>query len=139
MAHVKLNKLQVHLTATRDSEKLVRKVCRAVERSAKRITATGEYTTGNLSRSIHTDIRYRRNTVIGSVGSPLDHALIVHDGAVPHDIDPVRAAKLRFYWRRLGHIVYLSHVNHPGQRGKFYLTDPLRVEAIRYGFRYTDL
>lgn len=135
MAHVRLNKVEVHLTGTRLTEKVVRDVCRSVELSAKIQLSFGPYTTGNLGRSIHTTIRYRRNTVVGSVGSELDHAEMVHDGVKAHPIYPNRAEVLKFYWRRVGATVHLPRVSHPGQRGKFYLTTPLRIAAARHGMR----
>lgn len=135
MANVRLNKLEIHLVGTRASEKMIREVCRSVELSAKIQLSFGEYTTGALARSIHTDIRYRRNEVIGTVGSNLDYAEVVHDGAKPHPITPNRATMLKFYWRKVAATVHFYHVNHPGMRGKFYLTRPLQVAGARHGMR----
>lgn len=135
MAQIKLNRFEVHITGTRAAEKVVREVCRSVELSAKIQLSFGEYTTGDLARSIHTTLRYRRNTVIGHVGSELEYAAVVHDGSPAHSIYPNRATVLKFYWRKVGATVHFDHVNHPGMRGKFYLTEPLRLAAARRGMR----
>jgi hypothetical protein len=73
--------------------------------------------------------------VHGSVGSAVGYAKIADSGARPHKIYPVRASKLRFYWRRVGRVVYLQHVSHPGYPGKGWLTIPLREEAIKKGWK----
>jgi len=92
--------------------------------------------TGGLMRSIRANVgRKGRWKVVGSVGSNHPKALLIHDGARPHTFGPVNAGGLKFYWRQKGRFVCIkSTVNHPGFRGKFYLTEPLRIEGFRQGF-----
>lgn len=93
--------------------------------------------TGALSRSIHSNVgRKGRWKVVGSVGSNHPRALLVHDGAKPHIIRPVNAGGLKFFWREKGRFVCIkTPVNHPGFKGKFYLTEPLRIKGFVRGFR----
>lgn len=118
----------------------------------------GQYSTGRLATSIQ-----RIGPVItgdeihGRVGSTLSYAASVHDGAQVHNIFPKSAVgvfrfgargrpQLRFFWRRVGKVVYLPHIpgapsrigrSHPGIRvGKKYLTEPLRNAARRHNMHY---
>lgn len=102
---------------------------------AKLITLTGDYTHGTLSRSIRRmPLVIRGDVVTGELGSPLPYAHFVHDGTRPHRILPRGRYPLRFYWRRVGRIVKLSRVSHPGQKAKKFLTGPLAQVAARHGW-----
>jgi len=57
------------------------------------------------------------------IGSPLNYALVHHEGSRPHIIVPKRAETLRFSSR--GRIVYTRIVKHPGTKPNKYLTDNL--------------
>jgi hypothetical protein len=136
MARVEINSAQARLTATRLSTKAVREMVRAVEIQAKVRASVGEYTTGRLTRSITSRVWVSGVRVNGSVGSLLPYAHLADSGAKPHRIEPGRPPwALRFYWRKVGRVVYRSHVNHPGQSGKGWLTGPLTSEARRRGWK----
>lgn len=92
---------------------------------------------GGLARSIHSNVgRKGRWKVVGSVGSNHPKALLVHNGSPIHVIAPVRAGGLKFYWREKGRFVCIkSPVTHPGFKGKYYLTYPLRIRGHSQGFR----
>lgn len=93
--------------------------------------------TGNLARSIRGNIGTKgRWTVVGSVGSSLSYATVVHDGARPHWISPRLRPGMKFYWKQAGRFVCIkSPVLHPGMNGKFYLVEPLKIEGRRLGWR----
>lgn len=71
--------------------------------------------------------RTARGQVV-TVGSPLDYAYVHHEGSRPHQIIARGGRVLRF--NEGGRVVYARQVNHPGFRGKKYLTIPLR-RAVR--------
>lgn len=82
--------------------------------------------------------------VVGTVAFNAQHALLVHRGAKPHPIRPVRKTGLLFYWpagvgspplTRGRYVCFKGTVHHPGFRGMRYLTIPLLIEASRRRFR----
>ncbi len=79
--------------------------------------------TGRLKASIN----MRQYRSVGGqslkIGSPLNYALIHHEGTRPHIITPDRAEFLRFSSR--GRIVYTRIVRHPGTKPNKYLADNL--------------
>ena len=79
--------------------------------------------TGRLKGSIH--VRQGRSGPgqYVEVGSPLNHALLHHEGSKPHVILPNRAKVLRF--TSGSRVIYTRKVNHPGTRPNRYLTDQL--------------
>lgn len=42
---------------------------------------------------------------------------------------------MKFYWRKVGRVVYLQKVRHPGMRGKGYLAEAARSAGRRYNLR----
>lgn len=154
MATVRLNRAQIRVTSIEAGVRFLGRVMLEVESDAKLIVGRGPYTTGRLARSIRSEgPRVAGSRVNGRVGSDLPYAATVHDGAEIHAIFPkgmqgvyrfgrrTGKPKLRFYWRKLGRIVYLPQVpgsrakmgrSHPGQPGKKYLSEPLRDAARRH-------
>lgn len=123
-----------------DAAKFVRQVLREVAFQARLHVSFGPYTTGNLARSIKADEpRIEFGRVSGSVGSHLNYAAAVEGGAglwgprgSKYPIRPRRVKMLRFYWRKVGRVVRLPSVRHPGQRGKNYLLQAARSVARRH-------
>jgi hypothetical protein len=74
--------------------------------------------------------------VRGEVGSDLPYSAAVESGARRHLIFP-RPPKtfLKFYWRKVGRVVYFDRVRHPGMRGKGYLANAARVVGRRHNLR----
>lgn len=66
------------------------------------------------------------------VGSADPIALLHHEGTEPHEITPSRAPRLVFFWPKVGHVVSLMRVSHPGTRPNRYLTDSLQDLRRRY-------
>lgn len=65
-------------------------------------------------------------------------SLLEHEGAQPHSIDPRNPGGwLKFYWPKVGEVVYLRHVDHPGTKGSKFLTSPLMLHGTREGFKVT--
>lgn len=137
MARVEIDWQAVHGFTLGQTYKLVRKVVDEVAYEAKVLTANGEYSTGFLSASIRTQVSIVGGKRIrGRIGSPLWYAMSVHSGANPHRIRPMLPGyPLKFYWRKVGRTVRFMSVSHPGQEGQHYLSGPLSVAGIRYGFR----
>lgn len=84
--------------------------------------------TGRLRASLY--MRHER-TIRGQyvqVGSNLSYAYMHHEGTRPHVITPNTGRVVRFNVG--GRVVYARKVNHPGYRGRKYLTIPLR-RAVR--------
>lgn len=100
---------------------------------AYRRTVTGPYTTGRLALSLkRIGPIVTGNRVTGRVGSNLPYAASVQSGAAPHTFGARGNHRLRFYWRKVGRVVYPWYVKHPGQKGKRFLVDPLFDVARRH-------
>lgn len=158
MARVFMYKAALRATSRAEALRLVDNLLTDVQLAAKVIVSTGPYTTGHLADSIDKDgPRFTGNIVTGSVGSDLEYADTVHNGSPIHEIFPKgargvwrfgsqKAPQLKFYWRRVGRVVYFPHIpasintygsSHPGYKGKKYLSTPLRVFGRAQGFRVT--
>jgi hypothetical protein len=149
-------RLELKATGLDEAVRLVTELMEEVTLAAKVIAAAGMYATGDLADSIDMDgPRIEGGLVVGSVGSDLPYAQVVHDGAGRHHIFPKSAKgvwrfgertrpQLKFYWRRLGRVVYFPHIpasyntlgySHPGLKGKQYLARPLRAIGRAKGFK----
>jgi hypothetical protein len=84
---------------------------------------------GHLRASIHLfrQDRWARGQLI-EVGSKLHYAYLVHEGSKPHVIMSNTGRLLVF--KDHGKIVHSRRVNHPGFRGRKYLTVPME-RAVR--------
>lgn len=91
----------------------------------------------HLNRSINTTNRITGPTDIeDTVGSELNHALVAHTGAIPHQIRPRRpGGRMEFFWEKRGRWVSLSRVSHPGMDGVQYLTIPLFIIGTARDYR----
>lgn len=157
-ARVRINIPKAYAVAGRDAEAFMERVLQEMRAGAIAILAHGEYVTGEMAASIELQgPKVYGTQVRGAVGSRLDKALVVHDGAKVHDIFPKasshtyrfgsrRRPQLKFFWRRAGRIAYFPHIpgsprtvgrSHPGMRGKKYLEIPLQVVGRRHGFKVT--
>lgn len=56
---------------------------------------------------------------------PLGYGIYHHEGTPAHVIRPRRARVLAFYWPKVGRVVYLREVHHPGTRPNRFLTGAL--------------
>jgi len=160
MARVKMYKAALQATSRAEALRLVDRLLDDVTLAAKVIAASGPYATGRLADSIDKDgPRITGNIITGSVGSDLPYADTAHDGSPIHAIFPKgapgvwrfgsrKAPQLKFYWRRLGRVVYFPHIpasvntlgrSHPGYKGKKYLSEPLQVFGRAQGFRVTTV
>ena len=61
------------------------------------------------------------------VGSPLNYALMHHNGTKPHIITPNRSQYLVF--NKGGRVIYATSVRHPGTKPNRYLTDNIYLAA----------
>lgn len=57
------------------------------------------------------------------IGSSSPIARLHHEGTKPHEIVPRNGRFLVFYWPKIGRVVFLKRVNHPGTKANRYLTD----------------
>jgi hypothetical protein len=79
--------------------------------------------TGALRRSISTSHKRDVRGQFVKVGSPLNYALMHHEGTKPHIITPNRSQYLVFTVGK--RVIYATSVRHPGTKPNRYLTDNL--------------
>jgi hypothetical protein len=156
MARVRMHRVVIRATTQREAFQLVNQVMYEVHAGAFVAAQGGAYSTGNLAASLFRDGPHITPLrITGEVGSNLPYAAAVHNGAKVHWIFPKGAVgrvrfgsrkrpQLKFFWRKAGRVVYMPHIpgspgkigrSHPGQKGKHYLTGPLRRSARIHGFR----
>jgi hypothetical protein len=129
MTRVVIHRVQARRETTQMAFQFTRRVLHEIRFRARANLLSGPYTTGRLARSLEIKGPYvHPGRVTGSVGTDLHYAEAVEKGAglwgprrSKYLIYPRRARNLRFYWRRVGRVVTLPYVRHPGQRGKGYL------------------
>lgn len=141
MARVRINGAKLEIKVTRLSTRLIRRVLEEVQEGARIRAAFGPYATGRLASSIKTTGPIPTGfKVLGTVSSDLPYASAAQSGARPHIIRGRGDYRLRFFWRRVGRVVYPWYVRHPGQPGKHYLTETLIQVARRHNMkvRITD-
>lgn len=101
---------------------------------------------GRLRASIGTKMSGTTYHVKARIGSRLKYADPAHQGASAHKIYPKNKQFLSFKWKKAAQYgipltrrgkVQLKSVSHPGMRGKSYLTTPLVIVGLKYGFRVT--
>lgn len=134
MAQIRLNYPNIRRFSSLTSYRYLKKATDEVHAEAVLMTSHGRYTTGNLARSLKKRTWIVRGGAESRVWSDLDYARWVHDGTPRHQIPipwyPGRRPRLKFFWRRVNATVFFAKVNHPGQRGKQFLTIPL-IRAAR--------
>lgn len=138
---VRIDHFEVRRISLEAGTRLIRTVVREVQEGAQAILSFGPYTTGRMARAVQTRVSYGPYIIEGRVGVDgrrFPYAASVEGGARRHKIPKVPKGKgkwLRFYWRRVGHVVYFKQVHHPGQTGKAFLRIPLLVVAPRHNFK----
>lgn len=135
MGRLQFNPGAVQAFATTQARKEVRACTAAVNRRARRNAPGGPYSTGRLKRSINWSVQTFGWNVRGISGSDLIYANSVHEGQPARRITPKRAPHLKFYWRKVGHVVRFLEVNHPGTAPQPYLVQALLTEAPQFGFK----
>jgi len=141
-AKVRVNFPLAVFASERAASEFMEMILQEIAAGARAIAGTGAYSTGELASSIELQGPLVVGTQIrGAVGSRLNYALAVHDGAKQHWIFPKGAQgvvrfgsrkrpQLKFYWRREGRVAFFPHI--PGGRGRVGLSHP----GIRYGKRF---
>lgn len=132
----RINRANAYRVSHQAAKNLVQEVNMEVIEGAYIILSAGKYTKGNLRRGLKSRIIELPQSVRGRVGiSSLlySYAAAVEAGAQRHFITP-RPPKtiLKFFWRKVGRVVYFDYVDHPGQSGKGYLRIPLARAAARH-------
>ena len=130
------NQPETRATVVRLTLPRVSRTCRQTVSMAKRVVPRD---TGRLANSIGSKISTPRYAVKGRVGTRVSYARPLHNGSQAHKIRAVRARALKFYWKRVGHVVFFASVRHPGNKAVPFLTAPLSVAARDNGFRYRRL
>jgi hypothetical protein len=145
VAKVRVNFPLAVFASERAAAGFMETVLQEIAAGARAIAATGTYSTGELASSIEIQGPLIVGTQIrGAIGSRLDYALAVHDGAKQHWIFPKGAwgvirfgsrkrPQLKFYWRREGRVAFFPHI--PGGPGRVGLSHP----GIRYGKRFLEI
>lgn len=135
MARLVLKPGAVRTFATTQARKDVRSTTAAINRQARANAPGGDYSTGRLKKSIKWSVQTAGWNVRGRSGSDLSYAIFPERGASAHEITPMSKPFLKFYWRRVGRWVRLSHVNHPGQPAQNYMIRALTDIAPQRGYR----
>jgi hypothetical protein len=136
MVKVRMHRAVIYSTGSRFSRKKTEEYVDAVARQARIRAMIGPYTTGHMASTITTHVYVAGFKVHGSVGTATTYGHLVNSGTRPHVIRPRQMnGTLRFYWRKVGRVVYFKKVNHPGQAAKGWLTIPARNEAIKKGWK----
>jgi hypothetical protein len=131
---IRLNRLDLRNLAIRSATKLIEKVTTQVVVEAK-LDSRGPYSTGRTAASITKRVYVEGNRVYGDVRAGTRYAHIAHNGARPHIIRARRpGGNLRFYWRKVGHVVTFPYVSHPGMQGKHFLSGPMERVGRRNRF-----
>jgi len=131
---IRLSRLNIRNLSIRAATRLVEKVTTEVQLLAK-LESRGPYSTGRTAASITKTVYLVGSTVHGDVRAGTPYADMAHDGTRPHIIRPRRAGGvLTFYWRKVGHVVNLPYVSHPGMQGKKFLSGPMERVGRRNRF-----
>lgn len=137
------------------AQRHVARTARQIEEGAKRLAPVRKPNEnhrpgGRLRASIGTKEFTHGFVASARVGSKVRYALVVHQGADPHDILPRHKKVLAFRWNNApDHLVvkhgkwkgfvFLKKVKHPGMKGISYLTTPLHIAGLRNGFRVRNV
>lgn len=138
---VRLDRFEIRVQSIEAARRLITQVVKEVREGAEAILSFGPYTTGRLVRGVESRITYGPYAVearVGISGKRFPYAASVETGAKRHKIPLLPkpyGTSLKFYWRKVGHIVHFQQVNHPGQTGKAYLRIPILVVAPKYNMR----
>jgi len=136
---VRINNLEANRHSVAAARELVDDVLRDARAIATNILSVGPYTSESLLTGLESEVVVEGNRISGKFGISgrrFIYAAAVERGAAPHIIRPrPPRKKLRFYWRRVGRVVYPSLVHHPGQEGKRYLRSALLIAGTRHGMR----
>jgi hypothetical protein len=144
-AKVRVNFPLAVFASERAAAQFMETILQEIAAGARAIAGTGTYATGELAESMEIQGPLVVGTQVrGAVGSRLDYALSVHDGAKQHWIFPKGAVgvvrfgsrkrpQLKFYWRREGRVAFFPHI--PGGKGRIGLSHP----GIRYGKKFLEI
>lgn len=125
MATVNIRKAELDFVLNNPSGSVGRYLARKGRMITVAAKAQAGVRTGALRASIHMrHLRDSRGQFV-RIGSPLNYALMHHEGTKPHLITPNRAQVLRFV--KGSRVVYAHAVMHPGTKPNKFLTDNLRL------------
>lgn len=85
--------------------------------------------TGQLKRKLYIRQATRARYQFVEVGSTASHAYVHHEGSKPHEIKGGVGRLIRYNVG--GKVVYAHKVNHPGTKGRKYLTIPMERAVKR--------
>lgn len=93
------------------------------------------YATGELARSIKMTVNADGVSDVEAIVSVgVEHAKFVIGGTRPHMIFPkTPGKKLRFFWHRMGKIVYFPFVHHPGTIANDFMSRGLKKGCALFG------
>lgn len=90
------------------------------------------FATGELANNIIIEEANFGNDLEIKVIANSSHALFVHEGTQPHDINARLAPEMIFFWHKVGATVFRKHVRHPGTRAVPFLRDALESIMSRF-------
>jgi len=132
VANVRLDRAEIR-AATREAA--MQEISTGVRQVSNLAKVRTPVDTGRLRASIRYTISSSGNPS-ATVFTNVQYAPYVHDGTRPHVIRPRRGQALRF--RVGGRTVFARVVNHPGTRGRPFLTSALRDVSAARGWIYRE-
>lgn len=133
--HINLDRAAVREVPIQLVTPMVRDTGRQVERGAKGMVRVQS---GAVRAGISSTLRVTGTRVTMRVAASHPRSLLEHDGAKAHPIEArLHGPMLRFYWAKVGRVVFFRRVSHPGTRGSHFLTSPLVLFGVRAGFKVT--
>ena len=109
-------------------------VGRSVDRLALETTfrqrALANKKTGKLMASLHVIKKTMSKGIAFDAGSTVHYALFMEEGTRPHKISAKGGGYLKFFWPKVGKVVYFHSVNHPGTKPYHFLINGLE-RALR--------
>lgn len=100
-----------------------RRMVSAADRMTSDLKRTAPVDTGDLRTA--TTVKVTSTTPTSITAEALidvDYGVFVVQGTRPHIITPKRAQALRFYWPKMGGVVYFKSVQHPGTAANGFFT-----------------
>lgn len=132
---IQLNRTAIRAVPIELVTPFIRDVGGQVERGARRAVRVRS---GAVRASIRSTFKISGTKVTKSISATHERAMLEHEGAKAHTIaQRPGGPMLRFYWTKVGHVVYFTRVNHPGTKGSKFLTSPLLLYGLRNGFTVT--
>lgn len=132
------NRAEIHKVAYEAAVEDIKHTATMVEvMSHVRLAAHTKYASGVSLATLGTHGPYDEGDGVVSmqVGSEGDGAAFLQSGAKRHKIFPRGPYRLKFFWDKVGRVVYPASVKHPGMKKDPWLTSSLATVARMRGYK----